>query len=366
MKASEQTIGGLFSGDAVFVTPSFQRPYSFRSDYILSLVEASLSSNDETILLGAAVLRPLKNIRRGEKRLLVDGNQRMISLLLLLVALRDSSKGFEDEIDSLLHAGMGKEQPRSIVSAHDRASFENLLRGAAPSSTGEMRKAYSLALDSYKAAKKDKAGILRKLKEGFSFVIFDLAPEDDPAPLYRLFNTEPENSLKKAFDAYARFNSDPELMDLLAGGESQEVEFKSRTIGHGREDGAHFIMKAVAGMLNSATGGILLIGIEDSGAICGIEDEYPAVDRGKSNWDGYMLFLANSLRSSLESGNAFLHYSIERKRADSHDICLVRIKPSDRPVYLAKRLYVRTQNQTVEMLGPDLVDYVSKRFGGIA
>ena len=40
----------------------------------------------------------------------------------------------------------------------------------------------------------------------------------------------------------------------------------------------------------------------------------------------------------------------------------MRITPADEPVYIDKRLYVRTFNQTVEMLGPDLVDYVARRF----
>ena len=43
-------------------------------------------------------------------------------------------------------------------------------------------------------------------------------------------------------------------------------------------------------------------------------------------------------------------------------MCLVRVRPSDEPVYDDKRLYVRTFNQTLEMVGPDLVAYVAKRF----
>ena len=158
-------------------------------------------------------------------------------------------------------------------------------------------------------------------------------------------------------------------MDLIATGESQEVEFKAHAVVPCRDgrkgDGPHdvgTVVRAVAAMLNSATGGTLLVGVEDDGAICGVEGEYGLADRGKPNWDGWQLRLANVLRSRLSPPNAILRYAIERRRAGKHDVCLVRVKPSDEPVYVDKRLYVRTFNQTVEMVGPDLVDFVARRF----
>ena len=123
---------------------------------------------------------------------------------------------------------------------------------------------------------------------------------------------------------------------------------------------------AVAAMLNSSTGGTLLVGVEDDGAICGVEGEYGLADRGKPNWDGWQLRLANVLRTRLSPPNAILRYAIERRRAGEHDVCLVRVRPSDEPVYVDKRLYVRTFNQTVEMVGPDLVDFVARRFARAA
>ena len=102
--------------------------------------------------------------------------------------------------------------------------------------------------------------------------------------------------------------------------------------------------------------------VGDDGEICGVEGEYALADRGKSNWDGWQLRLVNVLRSRLAPRNAILRYAVERRHAGEHDVCLVRVQPSDEPVYVDKRLYVRTFNQTVEMVGPDLVDFVARRF----
>ena len=171
-------------------------------------------------------------------------------------------------------------------------------------------------------------------------------------------------------DTYRQFAVDPELMDLVAGGESQEVEFKAHAVlppgaGGKKGDGPRdvgTVVRAVAAMLNSATGGTLLVGVEDDGAICGIEGEYALADRGKSNWDGWRLRLANVLCARLSPRNAFLRCAIERRPSGEHDVCLVRVAPSDEPVYVDKRLYVRVSAQTVEMVGPDLVDFVARRF----
>jgi hypothetical protein len=233
-----------------------------------------------------------------------------------------------------------------------------------------MAQTYAQATEAFATLPRDSLPALAgRILDGFTFVVFALAPEDDPYPVFRLFNPGDDSFTRLGRDTYRQFSSDPELMDLIAGGESQEVEFKAHAIVSGkagRDEGPHgvgTVVRGVAAMLNSSTGGTLLIGVEDDGAICGVEGEYVLADRGKSNWDGYQLCLANMLRSRLAARNAFLNYAVERRRAGAHDVCMIRVRPSDEPVYIDKRLFVRTLNQTVEMLGPDLVDYVQRRFG---
>lgn len=376
MKAKEVSIQDLYEGGVIYVTPSFQRSYTYQENSVKPLIESAVMENGMPHFLGPIVTRVLDQEGSFEKALLIDGNQRLITLLMLLIALRDVMEKDHPQEALGLHTlcfAAPKGAPgtfKNIVSRHDRAVFE-----AAASATPLPETSHPLAkvyLQSRKAfaeiPAKRHPQILERLLCDFTFVVFAMTTEDDPYPIFKLFNPGEEEAARVGRDSYREYARDPKLMDLIAAGESQKVEFKAHAITHNRHGneegtrGAGNIVRAVASMLNSSTGGTLLIGVEDNGQICGVENEYIIADKGKSNWDGYQLFLANILRSRLDAKNPFLHYTIERRQTSGHDICMITIEPSDEPTYVDKRLYVRTLNQTVEMLGPDLIAYVETRF----
>lgn len=380
MTARERTLEELLAGPAVHVTPSFQRP--FAADEVATgamLAEAARPDADGPRLLGALVTRPLAPRDGIGKCLLIDGNQRLGSLLMLALALRDRLRACAPaeaaRLDSALFLNAGAPPAgrfKNLVAKADRAAFEAAVGGGPfPDPGHPMVRVHARAAAAFAGLTDPEAvRIALRLPGAFSFVVFALAPEDDPYPVFKLFNGRDDKASRVGLDTYRQFSADPELMDLVAGGESQEVEFKAHAVlppGSGGAKGAGArdvgtVVRAVAAMLNSSTGGTLLVGVEDDGAICGIEGEYPIADRGKSNWDGWLLRLSNVLRSRLSGRNAFLGCAIERRRAGGHDVCLVRVAPSDEPVYVDKRLYVRVAAQTVEMVGPDLVDFVARRF----
>ena len=379
MRATEQTLGQLLAGTAVHVTPSFQRPYGGADGAVRAMAADALAPGDAPRLLGALVTRDL-GVRDGVRKvLLIDGNQRLATLLLILLALRGRLRaaGAADEaarLDAALFLNAGAPPAgrlKCLVAKADRAAFEAAVAGRPfPDAGHPMAAAFARAAAAFAGvADAGLPALARRLPDAFSFVVFAMAPDDDPYPVFKLFNTRDDKAARIGGATYRQFASDPELMDLIATGESQEVEFKAHAVVPCRDgrkgDGPHdvgTVVRAVAAMLNSATGGTLLVGVEDDGAICGVEGEYALADRGKRNWDGWQLRLANVLRSRLSPPNAILRYAIERRRAGEHDVCLVRVTPSDEPVYVDKRLYVRTFNQTVEMVGPDLVDFVARRF----
>jgi hypothetical protein len=66
------------------------------------------------------------------------------------------------------------------------------------------------------------------------------------------------------------------------------------------------------------------------------------------------------MRLSIE--NPFRFYSVELRTVQKRDVCVIKIAPATAPVYLDKHLFVRSGNQTIEMLGPDLVNYVNTRW----
>ena len=377
MRAKEMTVQDLLSGEVVYVTPTFQRSYGDAGGQVGQMLSAALASEDAPCLLGALVTRGLAGRNGVRKALLIDGNQRLATLLILLLALRDAlrdrhpDKAAQLDAACFLNAAPGSPSSfKNLVARRDRPTFEGVVSGRGfPDPAHPMARAYAQAADAFATLPPDSLPPLAdRIPRRFTFVVFALAADDDPYPVFRLFNPGDDPFTRLGRDTYRQFSTDPELMDLIAGGESQEVEFKAHAVvvgKSGRDEGPHgvgTVVRAVAAMLNSATGGTLLIGVEDDGAICGVEEEYALADRGKSNWDGYQLCLANMLRARLSARNAFLNYAIERRRAGAHDVCMIRVQPSGEPVYIDKRLFVRTLNQTVEMLGPDLIDYVQRRF----
>jgi hypothetical protein len=165
-------------------------------------------------------------------------------------------------------------------------------------------------------------------------------------------------------EAYRRFAPDPEIMALAAGGESERVEFKEaarRNPYTGKDEGQKMsdnIAKAVAGLMNSAGGGTLLIGVADDGTIKGIDVEYDIINKTKPNWDSYRLFIDGLLKDKLSIANPFQFYQLSRHSVNGKDLCRILVKPASEPVYVDKKLYVRTGNKTSELQGPDLVGYV--------
>src|SRR5438132_9955140 len=89
VKADEMRLGPLLEGPRQFVVPYFQRAYSWRRrqwatllDDILELYELG-SSNSH--FLGSMVLLA----EHPSETLIIDGQQRMVTLSLLLAAVRD-------------------------------------------------------------------------------------------------------------------------------------------------------------------------------------------------------------------------------------------------------------------------------------
>ncbi|MXW27408.1 MAG: hypothetical protein F4Z80_00685 [Chloroflexi bacterium] len=155
--------------------------------------------------------------------------------------------------------------------------------------------------------------------------------------------------------------------DLLAEMETERVEFKSSAY-YSYQPGipervvTDSVLKTVAGFLN-ANGGTLAIGIADNGEILGIQ---PDLDR--KNWDGdrYVNSLTSTIGHSLGTLAATM-VNIQLQSVDGVDVALVHVPPSTEPVYAKvsnrdQDFYVRVNNSTRTLTGPDLVGYVNQRW----
>ncbi len=154
-----------------------------------------------------------------------------------------------------------------------------------------------------------------------------------------------------------------DIYDLIAGGESDKLEFKStvRTnLATGEVDKRieKAVLKTIVAFLNT-DGGTLLIGVSDDGEICGTDlDSFESVD--KMN-----LHMTNMIASAI--GNGFIPYinfkSIEFE--DGKYVIRVRCSPADKAVFLREgkneQFYVRSGPSSVELTGMNLVNYVNNR-----
>lgn len=379
MHAKEVNLQTFFDGGVKYVSPSFQRPYGWKRSLISDYVERMFRADSPGCFLGAVVVMDLDTAPDGcSKRLLVDGTHRIMTLHAILLALRDeAATGTDPHLAAALQTAFflhphedGHTSFKCIVPRKDRAVYEAIVRALpSPSPSSAFLRAYRFARDAFRNVSRDRLhAAAAQLSTAFTMVTLTLERDEDPYPIFKLLSPPNEAFTRQGLREYTLFSADPELMALVAGGESRELEFKERTLKCGKgacpsvNEGAFGILRSVAGFMNSPSGGTLLIGIRDDGTIRGVEDEFALVDRGKSNWDGYQLFLSNVLRSRLSTRNPILHYTITRRRARDHEVCMIKVKPGDAPVYIDKRLYVRAGNQTVEMLGPDLINYVATRW----
>jgi len=155
----------------------------------------------------------------------------------------------------------------------------------------------------------------------------------------------------------------PTTAELIAGGETEGVEFKStlRTNLHtGQPDDKMQIaaLKTIAAFLN-AGGGTLLIGVADDGVVTGLTAD------GFPNEDKMSLHLVNLIRDRI--GDLFPPY-VHPEFIDHNGgrVLSIRCERGPKPAFVkdgsAQRFFVRGANATAELSGQTVVDYSAQRF----
>jgi CheY-like chemotaxis protein len=154
------------------------------------------------------------------------------------------------------------------------------------------------------------------------------------------------------------------LKDLIARGESAELEFKSSLRWDFRQQKANkeleaTIIKTISAFLNMQQGGVLLVGVKDDGTILGLEYDYQTL-KGK-NRDGFERHTYELLIDAYGSAVATL-VRLEFEAVEGKDVCRITAEPSHKPVYLEGRLYIRTGNSTRELSAKDAIEYSRSRW----
>jgi uncharacterized protein with ParB-like and HNH nuclease domain len=111
MHANETKIQAIIDCQRQYVIPLFQRPYSWESPQWTTLwqdlAELCEEENPRSHFIGSIVTMPSKCVPEGvTKFILIDGQQRLTTLLVMLAAIRDKARkqpgNLADKIDDLL------------------------------------------------------------------------------------------------------------------------------------------------------------------------------------------------------------------------------------------------------------------------
>lgn len=97
MEAAEAKVQRVLEGSRQFLVPHYQRPYSWREEQWKTLwrdlVELTEDPDPKPHFVGSIVTSPARSIPEGvEKRLLIDGQQRLTTILVLLALIRDRAR----------------------------------------------------------------------------------------------------------------------------------------------------------------------------------------------------------------------------------------------------------------------------------
>jgi hypothetical protein len=171
-----------------------------------------------------------------------------------------------------------------------------------------------------------------------------------------------------AYKAFAPKSADQEVAAMIAGGESATVEFKSSARWDLKQNTQNkameqVIVKTVAAFLNT-DGGTLLIGIDDSGTVLGLENDYKTLGK-RQDRAGYENWLMTLLLDQFGKESSPL-VRITFHDMAGQDVSRVAVKPSPKAAYVtegvAENLYIRTGNATRQLTTKEAIEYSKHRW----
>lgn len=164
-----------------------------------------------------------------------------------------------------------------------------------------------------------------------------------------------------------------ELKELIALGESESLEFKSTLRWDLKQEAVsktleHIILKTVAAFANTK-GGDLLIGVSDNGSILGLKSDYDSLP--KTGSDGFELHLRNLLKEQFGMPFVINEIAISFHKVEELDVCQIKTKPTKGSVYLKmkdgnggqslEKFYARSGNSTQEIPPSQIEVYKENR-----
>ncbi len=207
MQAAEAKVQKVLEGSKQFLVPHYQRPYSWtESEWkalwsdILDLLE---DEDPKPHFLGSIVTSPADSIPEGiEKRLLIDGQQRLTTLVVLLALVRNRAKEkgavkLADRIQDLITNRHEEENDQYKLlptdaedpSESDREAFKRLVDGDEPRTTSAIGRAYMFfATKLRRNDAPDLESLVRIVSNKLTLVSIILDDKDNPHRIFESLN----------------------------------------------------------------------------------------------------------------------------------------------------------------------------------
>lgn len=123
------------------------------------------------------------------------------------------------------------------------------------------------------------------------------------------------------------------------------------------------ITKTIAAFLNTS-GGTLLIGVDDAGAVLGIEPDFEHCKKSKQDADGWLLSLKDVIINALDADvwSAIRVSLVPHGKTVAVVLCPRRASPTWHSEDGGERFYIRAGNATEELSGRSLVGYIHEHW----
>lgn len=206
MKASETKLNPMIEGTKQYVVPLFQRAYSWGSEEwnVLwnDLIDMLNVDEAPDHFMGSVVTMPMLSVPEGvTKYLLIDGQQRLTTLFVLLVLLRDMARPLQlaelaDEIHNTLLTNPYKrdaDHVKLLPTQVDRASFLALVNSQKHHDDSNIYKCYQYferKMRSTHMGSEQLRMIFRVIARRLSLVSIVLEHDDNPYLVFESLNAK--------------------------------------------------------------------------------------------------------------------------------------------------------------------------------
>lgn len=205
MKASETNLQAIIEGTKQYLIPMFQRTYSWEKKQWQQLWAdiTDLMDNEESTLhfIGSIVTIPINTTTHGVQQFLViDGQQRLTTLLILLAAVRDNAEyignqELANEIQQTLLINpfkSGEDVYKLLPTQVDKEDFKRVINREMNDKMEHslIFQAHQYFLDVLKKGSIDMSNVKNTITSDLSIVSIILSPEDNPYLVFESLNAK--------------------------------------------------------------------------------------------------------------------------------------------------------------------------------